>query len=186
VVANQVINSLQTVVSRDVDPLKSAVLTVGKIRGGTRYNAIAEKVTLEGTIRTFGPQTKETVKERFYSIVKGIAEAMEASAHIKYWDGYPATLNTPRWAERVRKTAQELLGLDATPEIEPSLGGEDFGRFLLEYPGAYFRLGTAPPVAQENKRLHDARFDLDEAALQIGTELMVQLAVDALYQLEDL
>ena len=186
VVANQVINSLQTVVSRGVDPLKSAVLTVGKIRGGTRYNAIAEKVTLEGTIRTFGPQTKESVKERFHSIVEGIAEAMEASAHIKYWDGYPATLNTPQWAKRVRKTAQELLGLDATPEIEPSLGGEDFGRFLLEYPGAYFRLGTAPPDSQENKRLHDARFDLDEAALQIGTEVMSQLAVDALYQLEDL
>jgi amidohydrolase len=184
-VANQVINSLQTIVSRDVDPLRSAVLTVGKIRGGTRYNAVAEKVTLEGTIRTFGPQTKETVKDRFYSIVGGVAEAMEASAHIKYWDGYPATINTPRWAERVRKTAQELLGPDATPEIEPSLGGEDFGRFLLEYPGAYLRLGTAPSNAEENKRLHDARFDIDEAALTIGTELMAQIAVDALFELVD-
>ncbi len=185
VVANQVINSLQTVVSRDVDSLRSAVLTVGKIRGGTRYNAIAEKVMLEGTIRTFGPQTKETVKDRFYSIVSGVAEAMEASAHIRYRDGYPATLNTPRWAELARKTAQELLGPDATPEIEPSLGGEDFGRFLLEYPGAYFRLGTAPSNAQENKRLHDARFDIDEAALAIGTELMAQIAVDALFELVD-
>jgi amidohydrolase len=186
VVANQVINSLQTVVSRDVDPLRSAVLTIGRIRGGTRYNAIAEKVTLEGTIRTFGPQTKERVKHRFRSIVCGVAEAMEATAHIKYWDGYPATVNTPEWAERLRKTAQDLLGDDATPEIEPSMGGEDFGRFLLEYPGAYYRLGTALPNATEKKRLHDARFDIDEAALGIGTELMARLAVDALYQLEDL
>ncbi|HJQ28368.1 MAG TPA: M20 family metallopeptidase [Rubrobacter sp.] len=185
VVANQIINGLQTVVSRDVDPLRSAVLTVGKIRGGTRYNAIAEKVTLEGTIRTFGLQTKETVKYRFHSIVRGVAEAMEATAHIKYWDGYPATVNTPEWAERLRKTAQDLLGTDATPEIEPSMGGEDFGRFLLEYPGAYFRLGTALPDATEKKRLHDSRFDIDEAALGIGTELMAQLAVDALYQLEN-
>lgn len=185
VVANQIINSLQTVVSRDVDPLKSAVLTVGKIRGGTRYNTIAEKVMLEGTIRTFGPQTKETVKVRFRSIVEGVAESMEASAHIRYWDGYPATLNTPRWAERIRKTAQELLGPDATPEIEPSLGGEDFGRFLEDYPGAYFRLGTAPSSAQANRRLHDARFDIDEAALGVGTQLMAQLAVDALCQLKD-
>jgi amidohydrolase len=185
VVANQVINSLQTVVSRDVDPLRSAVLTIGKIRGGTRYNAIAEKVTLEGTIRTFRPQTKEMVKHRFRSIVCGVAEAMEATANIKYWDGYPAAVNTPEWAERLRKTAQDLLGADATPEIEPSMGGEDFGRFLLEYPGAYFRLGTALPNATEKKRLHDSRFDIDEAALGIGTELMAQLAVDALYQLSD-
>lgn len=185
VVANQIINSLQTVVSRDVDPLRSAVLTIGKIRGGTRYNAIAEKATLEGTIRTFGPQTKETVKDRFHAIVRGVAEAMESEAHIRYWDGYPATVNSPEWAERVRKTAQDLLGTEATPEIDPSLGGEDFGRFLLEYPGAYFRLGTASSNSTERLRLHDSRFDIDERALHIGTELFVQLAVDALCQLND-
>src|SRR5215210_3181229 len=185
VVANQVINSLQTVVSRDGDPLKSAVLTVGKIRAGTRYNAIAQRAILEGTIRTFSPDTKDTVKERFHTIVRGVAGSMEASARIKYMDGYPATVNTPEWADRVRKTAQDLLGEDATPEIEPSLGGEDFGRFLLEYPGAYFRLGTAFPDAPEKRRLHDSRFDIDEAALAPGTELFAQLAADALYQLED-
>jgi len=184
VVANQVINSLQTVVSRDVDPLRPAVLTIGKIRGGTRYNVIAHEATLEGTIRTFGSDTKERVKDRFHSIVDGVAESMESSAHIKYWDGYPATENTPEWAERVRKTAQEVLGPDATPEIEPSLGGEDFGRFLLDYPGAFFRLGTACSNAPEKKRLHDSRFDIDETALQLGTELLAQLALDTLYQLE--
>jgi amidohydrolase len=185
VVANQIINSLQTVVSRDVDPLRSAVLTVGKIRGGTRYNAIAQRATLEGTIRTFSPDTKERVKERFHAIVRGVVGSMEASARIKYLVGYPATMNTPEWAERVRKTAQDLLGDDATPEIEPSLGGEDFGRFLLEYPGAYFRLGTASSNDPEKRRLHDSRFDIDEAALKPGTELFAQLAADTLYQLED-
>ena len=185
VVANQVINSLQTVVSRDVDPLRSAVLTVGKIRGGTRYNAIAQRATLEGTIRTFSPDTKERVKKRFHAIVNGVAGSMEASARIRYLDGYPATVNTPEWADRVRKTAQSLLGEDATPEIEASMGGEDFGRFLLKYPGAYFRLGTAFPNASEKRRLHDSRFDIDEAALGLGTELFAQLAADALYQLED-
>ncbi len=180
VVANQVINSLQTVVSRDVDPLRSAVLTIGKIRGGSRYNAIAQKVTLEGTIRTFGPETKEAVKGRLHSIVGGVAEALEATSRIEYWDGYPAAINTPEWAERVRKTAQEMLGSEATPEIEPSLGGEDFGRFLLDYPGAYFRLGTASAADGEKRRLHDPSFDIDEAALPVGTELMAQLAVDSL------
>src|SRR5215212_1317706 len=185
VVANQVINSLQTVVSRDVDPLSPEVLTIVKIRGGTRYNVIAHKATLEGTIRTFGSDTKERVKARFHSIVGGVAGSMEASAHIKYWDGYPATVNTPEWAERVRKTAHDLLGDGATPQIEPSLGGEDFSRFLLEYPGAYFRLGTASPNTSDKRRLHDSRFDIDETALGPGTELFAQVAADTLFQLDD-
>ncbi len=184
VVANQVINALQTVVSREVNPLDSAVLTIGKIRGGSRYNAIAERVTLEGTVRTFRPETKETVKSRFRSIVTGVTESMEATAHITYRDGYPAAINTPEWAERVGETARELFGAHATPEIEPSLGGEDFARFLLKYPGAYFRLGTGNPDGGEKRRLHDSRFDIDEAALRIGTELMAQLAADTLYQLK--
>ena len=184
VVANQVINALQTVVSREVNPLRSAVLTIGKIRGGTRYNAIAEKVTLEGTVRTFRPETKETVKSRFHSIVTGIAASMEATAHITYRDGYPAAINTPEWAEQVGETARGLLGERSTPEIEPSLGGEDFARFLLQYPGAYLRLGTGSPSGEEKRRLHDSRFDIDERALRIGTELMTQLAVDALYRMD--
>ena len=182
-VANQVINGLQSIVSRNVSPLDAAVLTIGRIEGGTRYNVIADEVTMEGTIRTFRPETKERVKERFYSIVRGVAGSMGAGSRIEYRDGYPATVNTPEWAGMVRETARELLGDDATPEIEASLGGEDFGRFLLEYPGAYLRLGTAH--TEEPKRLHDSRFEIDESALPIGTELMAQIAVDALYRLEE-
>ncbi|MDQ3966049.1 MAG: M20 family metallopeptidase, partial [Actinomycetota bacterium] len=145
VVANQMINALQSIISRDINPLSASVLTIGKIEGGTRHNAVADKVTMEGTIRTLRSEVKEKVKNRFYSIVEGVAASMEATAHIQYWDGYPATVNTPEWAEQVRATSQELLGEDATPEIEASLGGEDFSRFLLEYPGAYFQLGVASP-----------------------------------------
>jgi metal-dependent amidase/aminoacylase/carboxypeptidase family protein len=94
-------------------------------------------------------------------------------------------VNTPEWAERVRRTAQDLLGDGATPQIEPSLGGEDFSRFLLEYPGAYFRLGTASPNTSDKRRLHDSRFDIDEAALGPGTELFAQVAADTLFQLDD-
>jgi metal-dependent amidase/aminoacylase/carboxypeptidase family protein len=110
---------------------------------------------------------------------------MGAESNIEYWSGYPATLNTPEWAELVRGTSQEMLGADATPELEPSLGGKDFGRFLLEYPGAYFRLGTAIPQDEEPRRLHDPRFDIDEAALPIGAKLLAQIAIDALYQLRE-
>ena len=185
VVANQVMNALQSIISRDINPNNASVLTIGKIEGGTRYNAVAGEVTMEGTIRTLRSEVKERVKNRFYSIVEGVAASMEATAHIQYWDGYPATVNTPEWAEQVRATSQELLGDDATPEIEASLGGEDFSNFLLEYPGAYFHLGVASPDTEEKRQLHDPHFEIDEAALPIGTELMAQLAVDALYQLAD-
>ena len=185
VVANQVINALQSIVSRDVNPLSASVLTIGKIEGGSRYNAVADTVTMQGTIRTLRQEIKERVKDRFYSVVNGVTGSMEATAHVRYWDGYPATVNTPEWAQQVCATSQALLGDEATPEIEPSLGGEDFSRFLLEYPGAYFHLGVASPDDEEKKQLHDPRFGLDEAALPIGTELMAQLAVDALYRLAD-
>jgi amidohydrolase len=185
VVANQVINALQSIISRSVNPVRSAVLTIGKLEGGHRYNAIAERATLEGTIRTFRPETKEEVKGRFHSIVEGVAASMGATAHIRYQEGYPATINTPEWSEHVRETTQALLNADATPDVAPSLGGEDFSRFLLEYPGAYYWLGTANPDVEERRRLHDSRFDLDEAALKIGMELIAQVAIDALYQLED-
>lgn len=183
VVANQVINSLQTIVSRDVNPLRSAVLTIGRIRGGSRYNAVAERVVLEGTIRTFQPEIKATVKGRFHEVVEGVARSMQCEARIEYWDGYPPTVNTPEWADRVSETARALLGPGSTPALEPSLGAEDFGRFLLELPGAYFRLGTATPGADEPRRLHDPGFDIDESALTVGAELMAQLALDSLHQL---
>jgi metal-dependent amidase/aminoacylase/carboxypeptidase family protein len=111
---------------------------------------------------------------------------MGATAYIHYdEDGYPTTTNTPQWSERVRETAQELLDPDATPDVAPSLGGEDFSRFLLEYPGAYYWLGMANPDSEERRRRHDSRFDMDEAALKIGMELIAQIAIDALYQLQD-
>ncbi|WP_088032349.1 M20 metallopeptidase family protein [Evansella clarkii] len=182
IVANNVISSLQTIVSRNVDPVDSAVLTVGRIDGGSRYNVIASKVTIEGTIRTYKPETKEMVKRRFHTIVNGVAESMEASASIEYYDGYPATVNHAEWAEHVTDTAKEMYGDSAAPEVNPVLGGEDFSRFLLKYPGAYFWLGTALPGVEKQKPLHDPQFKIDERAIVYGTEMMAQVAVNALFK----
>ncbi|UCZ52741.1 M20 family metallopeptidase [Bacillus shivajii] len=184
IVANAVMTNLQTIVSRNVDPVDSAVLTIGKIEGGSRYNVIADKVVIEGTIRTYKPKTKEMVKNRFHQIVNGVTEAMDAKATIEYYDGYPATVNDPTWAEHIQQTAVSMYGTEATPEVEPSLGGEDFSRFLLKYPGAYFWLGTALPGVEKQKPLHDPEFKIDENALSYGTEFMVQVAIDALYKLQ--
>ncbi|WP_202081005.1 M20 metallopeptidase family protein [Caldalkalibacillus salinus] len=183
-VAHTVISNLQTIVSRNIDPLDAAVLTVGRIEGGSRYNVIADKVTFEGTIRTFQPETRQLMKERFHAVVTQGAAAMGAVAHIDYWQGYAATINTPRWANQVQQTAQNMLGPASTPAVQPSLGGEDFSRFLMKYPGAFFWLGTALPGVEQQKPLHDAQFRLDEEALPVGMSLMAQTAVDTLYALE--
>ncbi|MDQ0253118.1 amidohydrolase [Evansella vedderi] len=185
IVANSVISSLQTIVSRNVNPIHSAVLTIGKIEGGSRYNVIADKVVLEGTIRTYTQETKNVVKERFHDIVYGVSKTMGAHATIQYFDGYPATVNTPHWAEHVKKTARQLYGDKAAPDVEPCLGGEDFSRFLLKYPGAYFWLGTAVPGVEKQNPLHDPKFKMDPKALSYGTELMAQVAIDALFELKD-
>ncbi|TMU84276.1 amidohydrolase [Bacillus sp. BHET2] len=184
IIANNLITQLQTIVSRNTDPIDSAVLTIGKIEGGYRYNVIADEVTLEGTIRTFKPEVKEMVKGRFYSIVEGVGKSFDAHMEIDYLDGYPATVNSPQWADEVKLAAQKVLGEHATPVVSPSLGGEDFSRFLQKYPGAFYWLGTSVKDTEPQYPLHDPRFKLDERALNKGVQVMVQLTIDTLNKLE--
>ncbi|MFG6113825.1 M20 family metallopeptidase [Halobacillus sp. MO56] len=183
IIANQMVTSLQTIVSRNVNPLDSAVLTIGKIEGGYRYNVIADKVTFEGTIRTYLPEVKQKVKSRFHTILRQTAEAFDGSVDIEYLDGYPATINTPEWAQLARNSAKDLLGGDAAPEVAPSMAGEDFARFLENYPGAFIWLGTQIENKEEQKPLHDPKFKLDERALPIGSSFLVKLAIDTLDEL---
>ncbi|PYZ92702.1 carboxypeptidase [Salipaludibacillus keqinensis] len=185
IAANQVITGLQTLVSRNTDPLESAVVTIGKIQGGTRYNVIAEEVTLEGTVRTYKNDVKTMIKQKMSEIAEGIATSMGATAEVKYLDGYPATMNSERWASLVKSTAQQTLGEEATPDIQPSMGGEDFGKFLLKYPGAYYWLGTAIPSRTVQRPLHDPEFDIDERALKIGVECMTHVTINTLQSLKE-
>jgi amidohydrolase len=183
IVANQMITALQSIVSRNVDPVSPAVLTIGKIEGGYRYNVVADEVTFEGTVRTFTDETKVVIKKRFHSILEGVADSMDARVKIDYWDGYPATVNTPEWADHIKSTAQNLLGEEGAPEISPSMGGEDFARYLLKYPGAFYWLGTS--VGDGQKPLHDPEFRLNENAIPLGIALMMQTAIDALTKLNE-
>jgi amidohydrolase len=184
IIANNLITQLQTIVSRNTDPLDSAVLTIGKIEGGYRYNVIADQVTLEGTIRTFKTKVKEMVKSRLYTITEGIEKSFGADVHVDYSDGYPATVNTPEWSDLVRSSAEKVLGKGSVPKVSPSLGGEDFSRFLQRYPGAFYWLGTSAPEPESQYPLHDPRFTLNEDALPKGVNLLVQLALDSLGELE--
>ncbi|WP_147803584.1 M20 metallopeptidase family protein [Alkalicoccus halolimnae] len=179
VIAAQTINAVQTLVSRSTDPLSSAVVTMGKIEGGSRYNVIAEEVVLDGTVRTYENDVKEMIKKKLNHIVVQTAEMLGGSAELDYLDGYPATVNETECARFMKEVIRGAYGEEAQPEVAPSMGGEDFGRFLQQYKGVYYWLGTAIPSREVQKPLHDPKFDIDERALAYGTEMLAELAYQA-------
>lgn len=185
VTAGFLIVSLQTIVSRSLDPRHPSVLTIGSIHGGTAHNVIGNTVTLEGSIRTFGEDTRKRIKERFYEITTNVAEMYNNEVEIDYQEGYPATVNTPRWARLARRSAQNLFGKDATPMIEPAMASEDFSRFLEKIPGAYIFLGAQMENSEEQKGLHDPRFNINEEVLPMGAAFLAKVAIDTLNELKE-
>lgn len=183
IVANQVVSALQTIVSRNTDPMQPAVVTVGRFDAGTKHNVIAETAELEGTIRTQSDATKVLTKKRFFEIVEQVTSAMGADVEIEFYDGYPATVNDIEWAAQLKKSITNLYGEESTPALLPSLAGEDFSRFLKEYPGVYYWLGTS--VGQGQKPLHNPAFRLNEDAFEYGITAMVNMAVDSLNKLAE-
>lgn len=184
VVANQVVTSLQTIVSRNADPMEPAVVTVGRFEGGTKHNVIAETVELEGTIRTQSDRMKALAKERFFDIVEKVTHAMGAEVEIQFDDGYPATVNTKKWADQLYDTIHNLYGEQSLPKVNPSLAGEDFSRFLQNYPGVYYWLGSS--VGEGQKPLHNPSFRFNEEAIPYGVEVMSQAAIDTLNALKEI
>ena len=182
VVGNQVISSLQTIVSRNADPFGPAVVTVGSFHAGSEPNIIAETAEIRGSIRSQSDEMKQLVKSRFHTIVENVAAAMGAEVEIEYLDGYPATVNDSEWADQIRSTVVSMHGEDAAPELQPSLAGEDFSRFLQKYPGVYYWLGSS--VGEGQKPLHNPGFRFNEAAMPYGIETMAQGAIDTLQTLK--
>lgn len=181
ITGNQVVNALQTLVSRNANPMEPAVLTVGRFEAGTKHNVIAETAELEGTIRTQSDGTKAMMKKRFFEVVENVVASMGAECEIIFDDGYPATVNDAHWASELRKSIVNLYGEAAVPALQPSLAGEDFSRFLQKYPGVYYWLGTS--VDEGQKPLHNPAFRLNEDAFKYGITAMVNMAVDTLNSL---
>ncbi|WP_284139181.1 M20 family metallopeptidase [Virgibacillus sp. LDC-1] len=184
VIAGHIVTSIQSIVSRNVDPLEAAVVTIGMIHGGYAPNVIADEVVLEGTVRTYRAEVKQEVKRRFHQITEQIAHAHGGSVEVDYLDGYPATINTEKLAALARNTARNYFGAHAAPDVNPSLAGEDFSRFLEQIPGAFIWLGTQIEDYENQKPLHDPGFELNERALADGSTFMVQLAIDTLNELK--
>lgn len=175
VVSAQIITALQTIVSRNVDPLDSCVVTVGSLHAGEAFNVISETALMKGTVRTYSKALHDSMPERITKLVQGIALGMGAEAEIKYEKVNRPTINTPFMADIVRKAAYQVLGVDGvTEEGARTMGGEDFSAFLNKVPGCYFFIGSRNPDKGFVKPHHNSKFDFDEDALPKGLEVLMQ------------
>ncbi|HWO96183.1 MAG TPA: N-acetyldiaminopimelate deacetylase [Bacillus sp. (in: firmicutes)] len=166
VAACSLVNQLQTVVSRNVDPLDSAVITIGKISGGTVQNIIAERARLEGTIRTLSPESMGRVKERIEALVKGIEVGYQCETHIDYGCMYHQVYNHHEITREFMEFVQNETEVKVI-ECKEAMTGEDFGYMLREIPGFMFWLGVQSPYG-----LHHAKLQPDEQAIETAIVLL--------------
>ncbi|MGB3495977.1 MAG: M20 family metallopeptidase [Elainellaceae cyanobacterium] len=174
-VASQVVNALQTIVARNVDPIKAGVVTVGSFQAGHARNVIANSADLSGTVRYFDPVFEGFYGRRIEEIVAGVCQSHGATYSLDYWQLYPATINDSTIADLVRSVAETVVETEAgvVPECQ-TMGGEDMSFFLQEVPGCYFFLGSANPQKDLAYPHHHPRFNFDETALGMGVEMFVR------------
>jgi hippurate hydrolase len=175
--AAQIVTALQTVVSREVDPVEPAVVTVGEIGAGSAFNIIPEKARLGGTVRTLNEDLRRMMPERIERIARGVAQGMRGDAELDYEFSYPVTMNEEGAARTALGVIRGLFGEEHTLELaNPSMGAEDFAFFLEKIPGAFIWLG----VGEEVSFLHTPTFAFDEEILPQGSALLTALALESL------
>ncbi|HHZ19953.1 MAG TPA: amidohydrolase [Firmicutes bacterium] len=172
VIAAQLITSLQTIIARNVSPLTSAVLTLGKIQGGTKENIIADTVELSGTMRTLDQEVRAMMKARIRSIADGICTSMGGSCTVEFEEGYMPIVNNNDVVDVIVQNAEQLLGKAGVIYKEnPSLGVEDFAFFCHRCPGAFYYLGCGNKAKGITAPGHSPFFQIDEDCLKIGVLL---------------
>lgn len=176
IVASSFVMNVQTVVSRTVNAQRPAVLTVGKMAVGTRFNVIAEEAVIEGTVRCFDAQTRDHVEKQLHHYANHVAAIYGATAKVEYIYGSPAVINDEYSAKLVQKVATEAFGVDVLFFEEPTMGGEDFSFFLEKAPGSFALVGSGNPEKDTQWAHHHGNFNIDEDALITGAELYAQYA----------
>ncbi len=175
VVASQVVNALQTIVARNIDPIESAVVTVGELHAGTACNVIADTARMSGTVRYFNPNYGDYFAQRLEQVIAGICQSHGANYELDYQKLYPPVINDGAIAELVRSVAETVIEspLGIVPNCQ-TMGGEDMSFFLQAVPGCYFFLGSANSDKGLDFPHHHPRFDFDETALSLGVEIFVR------------
>lgn len=179
-IGTQVVTNLQHIVSRKIDPIDTAVISVTQFNGGTAVNVIPNFVTIGGSVRSFKPEIRNNIPKLIEQIVKGITDAHGAKYEIEYHYGYSPVINDDVVTSLIDKTVCELFGEENRELIKPIMGSEDFSAFLLEAPGSYFFVGAR----NESKGIvyphHHPKFNIDERALKDGIKIFVQGAINIL------
>ena len=179
--AAALIQSLQTLVSRRISPFQNAVLSLGTINGGTAANVVADRVELEGTLRTTDSQTRRMAKDYIRQMTENICRAYGGEGEAIFTPGYDALINTNEIVDLVGETVCQSLGKEHIHfKPFPSLGVEDFSFFLNKAPGAFYHLGCACQEKGIGAPLHNKQFDIDERALSLGVALQVMLVIKPL------
>lgn len=171
VAAAQVVSALQSVVSRNVAPLESAVVSITSLHAGTAFNVIPGRAELLGTIRTLQPSVREVVLERVRALVTGMAPAMGVAAQVEIQPLTPAVVNDPDAVALVREAAAAIVGAENVVQVR-TMGSEDMSEFLNRVPGCFFFVGSADAARGLDAPHHNARFDFDESALVTGTAIL--------------
>lgn len=184
VMSAQVVTALQTIRSRTLSPLAPSVVTVGMIRGGTRFNIIPGEVLLEGTVRTYDPDVQDTIERRMGEILDGITRAGGGSFALDYTRVTPVTINDRALTDRSIPSLSAAVGDDNVALAEPWMAGEDFSLFANEVPGFFFMLGTLAPGTTSGGH-HSPTFRADDSALPVGMRAMAFLLWDYLSRSAD-
>jgi amidohydrolase len=180
VTSAHLVTALQSVVSREIGPLDSAVVTIGTINGGYRHNIIADEVRMTGTLRSLKPESREYLRNSVLRIAGNTAQAFRARCEVKLSPGYPSLVNDDAMTALVQAAASSLLGEDRVLVFnEPSMGAEDFSYYLEKAPGSFFKLGAGSSPASRYPA-HHPLFDLDEACLPVGAAVLAKVALECL------
>jgi hippurate hydrolase len=175
-VGAQIVTALQSIVSRNVDPLEAAVISISVFQAGQADNVLPQQATLRGTVRTLSPGVRELVKTRVREVVEGTAKLYGARADLTYTTGYPVLVNDESRTAFAAEVADEIAGKDKVArDTPPLMGAEDFAYMLEERPGAFIYVGNG-----DSAMLHHPAYDFNDEAIPLGTSYWVRLAERAL------
>jgi amidohydrolase len=172
---------LQSIVSRRVDPLQPAVVTVGSLHAGEAFNVIAGEAVLEGTVRAFDEGVRRHIRDQVQAVLAHAAADAGATVQVEYVDGYPPLVNDPAVTEAMRAVAAAHLGAGAVDDGPREMVADDFARYLERVPGCYLCLGAGGPASGRAHPHHHPRFDIDEAVLPHGVAILAGLALRLLH-----
>jgi len=173
--AGHLITQIHAIVSRNINPLESGVVTIGKVSGGTAFNIIPDEVELLGTVRSLSPQVREELRSRIEQVTQGVVGSFGMDYHFNYEYGYPVLINDPGMTKLVGEACLKGIGKDNVEVIKPSMGAEDFAYYLERCPGAYFRLGCGNEEKGIIHPYHSSLFDIDEEVLAFGVEMFARI-----------